>query len=107
MANKKLKTYLIGLIFDSRGFLGSLIMNPSLKIRNSNWRTQYGGRKCKYFFDRDDIWYWVVFGVAKYESQFKIKNGRSNMADDNVKNYLVGLKMSYLKDLGSLITNLS
>lgn len=27
------------------GFLGSLISNMTLKIRNTNWRIQYGARK--------------------------------------------------------------
>ena len=74
IADGKLKTYLIGMIFGTRGFLGSLITNPSLKIQNSKWWIPYGGRECEYLFDWDDIWYSVVFRVTEYESEFKIQN---------------------------------
>ena len=60
-------------IFDTRGFLGSLITNPSFKIRNSKWRIQYSGRKGKYLLDCDDIWYSIIFGLAEDESKLKIQ----------------------------------
>ena len=36
MVGKKLKTYLIGRIFGTRGFSGSLITNLNLKSENQN-----------------------------------------------------------------------
>ena len=47
MAVINARSDLIRMIFGTRAFLGSLIMNPSSKIRSSECRIQYGGRKCK------------------------------------------------------------
>ena len=62
--------------FGIRRFLGSLITNPTSEFRNSKWRIQYGGPKCKkqkiMTLDWDQIWYLEVLGVADYESQLKI-----------------------------------
>ena len=57
---------------------GSLIMNPSLKFRNSKWRIQYGGKKYKKCLDLDETQYsenstfkngkWrIQYGVKKYK----------------------------------------
>ena len=57
---------------------GSLIMNPSLKFRNSKWRIQYGGKKYKKWLDLDETRYsenstfkngkWrIQYGVKKYK----------------------------------------
>ena len=35
----------------------------------------------------------------------KDRNGRSNMTDENAKNYLIGMMIDTRKFLGSLITN--
>ena len=72
MVDENAKSYLIGTIFGTRGFLGSLITNPSLKFRNSVWRVQCGGRKCKKLLDWDGIWYSVVSGPIDYEHELKI-----------------------------------
>ena len=64
MADGNAKSYLIRMIFRTRGFLGSLITNPSSEFRNSKWRIEYCGIKCKKLLDWDDTWYSRVFGVA-------------------------------------------
>ena len=51
----------------------SLITKPSLQFRNSKWRIQYDGQKCKSILDWVDIWYSEVFGVANYESEINIQ----------------------------------
>ena len=89
MADEKAKSYLIGMIFETRGFLVSLITNPHSKFRNSKRRIQYGGQKCKKLVDWDDIWYSEVFGVAEYESELKIR--KFKMVDQNAKSYLIGM----------------
>ena len=83
MADENAKSYLIGMIFGTSEFLGSLITNPSSTFRNSEWRIQYGGRQCKKLLNWDDIWYLRVFGIADYGFKLKgqkIKNGGFNMA---------------------------
>ena len=59
--------------FDTRGFLGSLIANPSSKLTNTKWRIQYDRRKWKKLLVSADILYLGLFGVADYESKLKIK----------------------------------
>ena len=54
-------------------YLRSLIMNPSSGFRDSRWRIQYGGRKCKKLLDWNDIWYLGLIGVADYKSEFTIQ----------------------------------
>ena len=65
--------------FSMREFLRLLITNPNSEFRNSKWRIQYAGRKCKKILDWDDIWYSGVFEVAVYESDFIIP--KFKMAD--------------------------
>ena len=79
MADKKAKSNLIEMIFDTREFSGSLIMNLSSKFRNSEWRIQYGGRACKNSQHWDDIWCMGVSGVVDYE--FKLRIQKFKMAD--------------------------
>ena len=55
----------------TRGFLGSLITNPSSKLTDTKWRIQYGGQKWKKLLVCD-IMYLGVFGVADYKSKLKI-----------------------------------
>ena len=50
--------------FGIQRFLGSLITNPNSKLRNSKWRIQYCGRKCKTLLDWYDIGYLGVFRAA-------------------------------------------
>ena len=69
MADKNTNSYLIGILFGTRRFLGALITNPSSKFRNSKRRIQYGGPKCKKILDWNEIWYLEVFEVADYESK--------------------------------------
>ena len=73
------KSYLIEMKFDTRGFLESLITNPSSKIRNSKWRIQDGWQKFKKSLDWDDIRYSGVFRVADYKSELTIQ--KFKMAD--------------------------
>ena len=60
--------------FGTRGFLGSLITNPSSKLTNTKWRIQYGEQKWKkLLIICDDILYPGLFGGSDYESKLKIK----------------------------------
>ena len=59
--------------FSTRGFLGSLITNPSSKLTNTKWQIQYGGQKWKKLLVCDDILYSELFGVADYESKLEIE----------------------------------
>ena len=53
------------------GFLRMLITNLNLKLKNSKWRIQYGGRKCKKRLHLNKSWYsWVIY-VAYHESELK------------------------------------
>ena len=63
----------MNLKFGTRGFLGSLITNPSSKLTNTKWQIQYGGQKWKKLLVYDYILYSGPFGVADYESKLKIK----------------------------------
>ena len=63
----------MNLNFSTRGFLKSLIMNPSSALKNSEWPIQYGERKCRKLLNWDDIMYLVVFRVANSESEFQIQ----------------------------------
>ena len=65
--------YLIRMIFGTRGYLGSLITNPSSKFRNLKWRIYHCGPKCEKLLDWDEFWYSGVFGVAAYESETDIQ----------------------------------
>ena len=60
------------MILGTRGFLGSLITNPSSTFKNSKYRIQYGWLKCKKLLDKDRIWYLGFLGVADYESELNI-----------------------------------
>ena len=49
MADKNGKSYLSVMTFCTQGCLGSLITNPSSKLRNSKSRIECGRRKCKIY----------------------------------------------------------
>ena len=82
-----MQSYFIGVIFQARGFLGSLITNPSSKFRNSEWRIQNGGRKCGVTL----LGWYLVFGgfwgqwLRIWAQNSEIRNGGSNMANKNSK----------------------
>ena len=48
-ADKNGKSHLVGMKFSTRGFLRSLITNPSLKFKILKWRIQYDGPKFKFY----------------------------------------------------------
>ena len=83
MADQNAKSYLIWMKFCIRGLLRSLITNPNSKFKNSIWRIQYGGPKCKKLLDLDEILYSGAIEVADNESELKIH--KLNMADQNAK----------------------
>ena len=57
----------------TREFVRWLITKLGSKFGNSQWRIQYGGRKCKKLLDLDDTWYSGHFGVGDYESELRIQ----------------------------------
>ena len=83
MADQNVKIHLIEMKIITMEFSKSLIVNLYLKLRNSKWRIQYGGPKCKNLLDWDENYNWGVFEVADYEFSIDILN----MADQNVKNW--------------------
>ena len=66
MGDQNAKSYLIGIKFDTRRFIGSLIMNPSSTFRDSEWWVPYGGSKYSKLLDWDEVWYSGVFEVVIY-----------------------------------------
>ena len=49
-----------------------MITNPGSKLTNTKWQILYGEQKWKKPLVGDDILYSGLFGVADYESKFKI-----------------------------------
>lgn len=72
--DKNIRVCFVPLKFTTRGFLGSLITNPELKIADSKWRIQYCGPKFKIQSDLLKILYPQVFGIADYECHHSIQN---------------------------------
>ena len=91
-----------------RRFSRSQITNRHSKFRNSRWRIQYGGPKCKNSLDWDENCNSGVFGVSDYELtlNLEIQDGGYNMADENVKIHLIGMKIITRGFSRFLMTNL-
>ena len=102
MADQNAKSYLIEMEFGTWWFLESLITNPSSIFRNLKFGIQFGEQKCKTLLDCDKIWYsgvtnrWLRISAQHLE----ILNVRSNMADQNTKSYLIGIKFTSWEFLG-------
>ena len=108
MADQNVKIHLIGMKIVTRWFSRSMITNRHSKFGNSKWRIQHGEPKCKNSLDWDENYYSGVFGVSDYELtlNLEIQDGGYNMADENVKIHLIGMKIITRGFSRFLMTNL-
>ena len=78
-------------------------MNLSSTFRDSKWRIQCGGLKCKKFLIG------IKFGTRGFlmslttplSSKFRNSRGECNMVDQNTKSYFIRIKFASREFLGS------